>query len=233
MLSQATVDSINCQAELNKPVLPLMLAECDYPESLGSRRIQYEKIDPNMPMLRVLVSVLRALTQIQTDRAKGHYTPLHAHRPDQPGSDPAMADFDPKDLQTLLVQEGDHTATREVPRATTTVPMFNNPADEADPVYNALPLPFEWVEVNRGIVTLHHKGEATQVCPVTDYENGASPFGVMHMAGNVWERCLNDYHNVENLNIHDDQTRVLRGRAWVNFETDALRSTSLSGLRAT
>jgi len=53
--------------------------------------------------------------------------------------------------------------------------------------------------------------------PVTQYEGkGDSPFGVVDMAGNVWEWCQTDYDNKTN-NINSNATlRVLRGGSWLN-----------------
>ncbi len=38
------------------------------------------------------------------------------------------------------------------------------------------------------------------LCNVYDYENGASPYGVMHLSGNVWEWCYDYWHE----NSHND-----------------------------
>lgn len=62
-----------------------------------------------------------------------------------------------------------------------------------------------------------------QTTPVTHYEGkGDSPFGVVDMAGNVWEWCLTDYETgSQEINISVNG-RVLRGGSWcvngtVNF----------------
>lgn len=62
--------------------------------------------------------------------------------------------------------------------------------------------------------------------PVRHYQGeGDSLFGVVDMAGNVWEWCLTDYHNKTN-DVHSvARGRVLRGGSWssnnlVNFGCD-------------
>ncbi|MEW8627229.1 MAG: formylglycine-generating enzyme family protein [Candidatus Thiodiazotropha sp.] len=55
-----------------------------------------------------------------------------------------------------------------------------------------------------------------QTTAVGLYPQGASPYGVMDMAGNVWEWCLNKYDNPEDTAIDKtEEIRVLRGGAWM------------------
>jgi hypothetical protein len=57
--------------------------------------------------------------------------------------------------------------------------------------------------------------------PVDQYPNGASPYGVMDMSGNVWEWCLNEYGDVAALELSNTAHRVLRGGSWYNSRVDA------------
>lgn len=56
--------------------------------------------------------------------------------------------------------------------------------------------------------------------PLTHYEGkGDSPFGVVDMAGNVWEWCLTEYKTGSELTNGTD-VRVLRGGSWFNYGSD-------------
>ncbi len=60
--------------------------------------------------------------------------------------------------------------------------------------------------------------------PVTQYKGkGDSPFGVVDMAGNVWEWCLTDYNNKTNDMNSSATDRVLRGGSWINSNSDFFR----------
>ncbi|WP_295882765.1 SUMF1/EgtB/PvdO family nonheme iron enzyme [uncultured Thiohalocapsa sp.] len=48
------------------------------------------------------------------------------------------------------------------------------------------------------------------------YPKNVSPFGLMDCAGNVWERCLNKYDDLEDVGLKGEEMRALRGGGWGN-----------------
>jgi formylglycine-generating enzyme required for sulfatase activity len=65
--------------------------------------------------------------------------------------------------------------------------------------------------------------DSDQTTSVQQYEGrykGDSPFGVVDMAGNVWEWCLTEYETGK-VTLENNNMRVLRGGSWrINLELD-------------
>lgn len=57
-----------------------------------------------------------------------------------------------------------------------------------------------------------------QTTPVTQYPNGASPFGVLDMSGNVWEYCSTHYKHGNDRQDRGDK-RILRGGSYHDDES--------------
>lgn len=57
------------------------------------------------------------------------------------------------------------------------------------------------------------------------YPQAASPEGVLDLAGNLWEWCLNKYDVPEDYSLSGDMARVLRGGSWGNHPAFARSAT--------
>ena len=74
------------------------------------------------------------------------------------------------------------------------------------------------------------KWHLKQTCAVGVFPHNASPDSVMDMSGNVWEWCLNQYHDTDNISIKDNQKlRVLRGGSWGDYPGFARSAYRLRG----
>ncbi len=86
---------------------------------------------------------------------------------------------------------------------------------------------YPWGNFWRDDVCNHNisKGGVGNTTPVRQYEDkGSSPFGVVDMAGNVWEWCLTTYQTGRN-DLEGTDIRILRGGAWWNEDISQFTTT--------
>ncbi len=99
-------------------------------------------------------------------------------------------------------------------------------ATGGDPTYE-YPWPGGW----DGIRCNSEESRLNRTTPVGIYPRGATEQGVLDMAGNVWEWCLNTYDDPEKPESvgFDDSggRRVLRGGAWISRPEDLRASIRL------
>ncbi len=64
--------------------------------------------------------------------------------------------------------------------------------------------------------TAHRAGPYFLECTtaVGLYPAGTSPYGVEDLIGNVWEWCLNAFHDPDDCDLRSDAERVMRGGSW-------------------
>lgn len=46
------------------------------------------------------------------------------------------------------------------------------------------------------------------------YPQGNSPHKIADLSGNVWEWCMNKYPNIDDINLHGSERRIIRGGSW-------------------
>jgi formylglycine-generating enzyme required for sulfatase activity len=80
---------------------------------------------------------------------------------------------------------------------------------------------------------------ATGPAVVGSYSGGASPYGCMDMAGNVWQWCSSQYRPYPYTtrdgreSLEGDSARVMRGGSWFNVIADVFRSSHRVSSRIT
>jgi len=77
------------------------------------------------------------------------------------------------------------------------------------------------VEVARNVALGKYHGQTT---PVGSYPQGASPYGVLDLSGNVLEWCLNKYRFPQKISLGGRDARVVRGGSWRNNQNHARAS---------
>ncbi len=66
-----------------------------------------------------------------------------------------------------------------------------------------------------------YESELQRSTAVGVYPHGVSPVGVLDMSGNLWEWCLNEFDNPEQIEVSGKKSRALRGGSWMHNQDNA------------
>ncbi|MBN1562750.1 MAG: SUMF1/EgtB/PvdO family nonheme iron enzyme [Anaerolineae bacterium] len=87
---------------------------------------------------------------------------------------------------------------------------------------------FPWGNVDPKWGICNYARNANGTTPVTEHPNGASPFGVMDMSGNVWELTRTGWETGTD-DLDSSERRIVRGGSWVNDSPITLLTTLRDG----
>lgn len=125
VLTPHSVESIYCEAEIgyvlawNKPILPLLHKQCDYPPSLDERRIQRVDVTAKFDIREIYVDVASTLVEVLQGIRDGDYSrPAQPPaRPPVPPTSPLATDpEDPFDLFNLAEDKAEQGDMNEAER---------------------------------------------------------------------------------------------------------------------
>lgn len=94
VMTPRSIESIYCRAEigyalaLNKPILPVMLKPCAFPDELSARRVQYLTVTDALTIPQVLLKLQSGLLEIQGLIYEGVYNPPNPPPPRPPEPKP-------------------------------------------------------------------------------------------------------------------------------------------------
>ncbi|GAB4573331.1 MAG: formylglycine-generating enzyme family protein [Anaerolineae bacterium] len=82
---------------------------------------------------------------------------------------------------------------------------------------------FPWGDAEPDATRCNWHRYVDETTPVTQYPDGASPYGVMDLSGNVWEWCRTAWA-VGKASPDDPGARILRGGSWSSDSPISLRA---------
>lgn len=114
VMTPKSVESLYCRAEidyllaLNKPILPIMLKSCTFPDELSRKRVQYLTISDEMQIDRVLLELQKGLAEVQYLLFDGEYSDPSPFppRPDEPKPKDTKSAEEVFDLAAEAAEEG-------------------------------------------------------------------------------------------------------------------------------
>jgi formylglycine-generating enzyme required for sulfatase activity len=87
---------------------------------------------------------------------------------------------------------------------------------------------YPWGDWLDGYANTLESGLGDRSTAVGMYPQGSAKIGMLDMAGNLWEWCLNDYENIRAVDYINKQDKVLRGGAFNHFQYFARASSRYS-----